>query len=605
LLFCNSYLGHMDVAAADPGLVQFRAAGGEVDYFVFAGRSGKDLIGAYTALTGRSPMPPRWAFGYWQSRAGWGAQDWALELAGRLRRDGFPLDVIHMDGWSEGDLRFAPQRFSDPEGFVKRLAAMGVKVCIWETPFVHPAWRMFRQGLDRGYFALKPDGGYYPISTWVGEGLGLLDFLNPETCRWWQDAHKPVLGMGIGAVKTDGGDTAEVPADAVFHGGYVGQEVHNLYPLLFNRCVYEGQQRLRPGLRVINWTRTGYAGIQRYPCTWGGDEPSNFDGGRTLVRAGINAGLCGIAFWSHDLGGFADGRTREYYVRSCQWGFLSPLSRIHGIAEMSAEPGITGNEPWVYGPETEAIVREYVKLRYRLLPYLYSCAHEAAATGVPIMRALPLEFPDDARAYAEDYEYMLGPALLVAPIVEPSGRADLRASRKVYLPEGQWYDYWTDKRLRGPATVTVVAPLDTLPVFVRAGAVIPYGPDIAYIAGPPAAALTVDAYAGADGAFGLVEDDGVTLRYREGQVARTALGLREARAGARRTVTVSLAAPAGRYDGMPPARPVTVRVHGLEGTVSAAVNGKPAACRRDEAGRVVVGPLGVQGPAKVAVTAEG
>lgn len=598
LLLCNSFKGQFDLAASRPDLVQFRASGGELDYFLMAAARPTAVLSAYTALTGRSPLPPRWAFGYWQSRAGWGGQKWALDLATRLRRDGFPLDVIHMDGWSDRDLRFSPQRFPDAPGFVRALRDLGVKVCIWETPFVHPDWRLFGEGLKQGYFARKPDSSsYYPVSAWVGHDLGLIDFLSPAACCWWQDAHQPVLELGIGAVKTDGGDTAEVPADAVFSGGATGHEAHNLYPLLFNRCVYEGQQRLRPDWRVINWTRTGYAGIQRYPCTWGGDEPSTFVGGRTLVRAGINAGACGIAFWSHDLGGFAHGRTAEYYVRSCQWGFLSPLARIHGIAE-NADPAISGNEPWVFGEQVEQIVRRYARLRYRLLPYLYSCAHEASATGVPMMRALPLEFPDDPATWACDYEYLLGRDLLVAPIVEESGRADLATSRRVYLPAGSWYDYWTDRVLRGPRWVTCAAPLDTLPLFVRAGAVLPCGPEVDHLDGPPDAALAVEVYARGQGSFELVEDDGETLAYRQGQVARTTLTQRESLAGGRPRTTVELAAPRGRYAGMPRQRPVVFRFHGLREGARCLVDGRATALRGEEGGRVqAVGPLTVRAAA--------
>ncbi len=602
LFFCNSFDGRFDVAASQPDLVQFSATGGEVDYFLTVSPQPAAAISAYTGLTGRSPLPPRWAFGYWQSRAGHGNQAWVKETVERLRRDGFPLDVIHVDGWSDLlRISFSPRLYPDPAELIRWMAQRGVKLCVWETPFVRPETQDFQEGLDGGFFARREDGDLYTVSTWVGKTLGLVDYLSPAACRWRQQKHFPLLEMGVAVFKTDGGDTREVPADAVFHGGYTGHEVHNLYPLLFNRCVYEGQQQARPGLRVINWTRTGYAGIQRYPCTWGGDELSTFEGGRTLIRAGINAGVGGIAFWSHDLGGFADGRTMEYYVRSCQWGFLSPLSRVHGIGD-NADNAIVGNEPWVFGPEAEDIVRRYVRLRYRLLPYLYSHAIHAWRTGVPIMRALPLESPDDPRTYACDYEYLLGRDLLVAPIYEESGREDLTATRAVYLPAGAWYDFWTDQVHHGPAEITYEAPFDTLPLFVRAGAVLPCGPDVDFIAGPPEPELTLEVYAGADGSFDLLEDDGVTLKYRDGETATTRLELYDGRAQGETSLSLAVHAPRGRYEGMVSSRPVTFRFHGVGGAATATVNGEVVQPRH-EGGVVVLGPVDVSGPLTVELTA--
>ncbi len=589
VLLCNSFRGQFDLACMRPDQVSFGAQGGELDYFIIAGEQPKQIIGRYTWLTGRSKLPPKWAFGYWQSRAGHGLPSWVTSTVTRLRESGFPLDVLHMDGWSDGDLKFSERRFKDPAGLMDWLRERNVKLCIWETPFFGKNWKLFEDALARGFFATREDGSYYSINTWMGRDQALIDFANPETCAWWQSKHIPVLNLGVGAVKTDGGDTHEVPADAHFHDGLMGHEVHNLYPLLFNRCVYEGQQRVRPGKRVINWTRTGYAGIQRYPCQWGGDEPSTFVGGRTLVRAGINAGVCGISFWGHDLGGFAYGRTMEYYVRSCQWGFLSPLARIHGMG-VNADADIKGNEPWVFGKDAEEIVRRYARLRYRLLPYIYSYAHETWESGVPIMRALPLEFPGDERAYACDYEYMLGGELLVAPIVQPSERDDLSATRSVYLPEGQWYDFWTDEKYEGPVEITYEAALETLPVFVRAGAIIPMGPDVDHIAGPPSEELTVHVYAGPSSAFYLYEDDGTTLGYADGEYAVTRIAHRTD-AGQGSLVTVS--APAGAYSGMPAQRSITVEWHGMPSGLKASANGK-AVSVSTEARVTRAGPISVK-----------
>lgn len=603
LFFCNSFDGYVDAASTSSDLVQFRSEGGEVDYFVIVGNP-KEAIGLYTWLTGRAPLPPRWAFGYWQSPATEGTQDWAIETVTRLRKSGFPLDALHMDGWNWGSsgLSFTPRRFRDGNAgareMLRWLDERGVKLSVWETPFLWPGYPPLDEALKNGYLAADRRGRPYRTTAWIGTNLGIIDFLNPRACEWWQDLHAPIIAMGVDCVMCDGGDGNEIPPDTVFGAEYSGREVHNLFPQLFSRCITEAQEKRKPDERVIIWTRTGFAGSQRYPLTWGGDEESSFEGLRILVRAGMNAGICGFPYWAQDSGGFTRNRTAEYYARSCEWGFLSPIAMILGVRE-NADPAFIGNEPWSFGPRVEEIVRKYARLRYRLLPYIYSCAVEAWETGAPMMRALPLEFPDDPRTYACDYQYMFGSAIMVAPIYEKSSAEDLSATRKVYLPRGLWYDFWTDRAYRGPAEIEYTAAFDVLPIFVRAGAIIPFGPDLDYIDGPPAAPLTVHVYPGASGEFELREDDGLSLAYRRGESARTRIRCQ----GTKRDVALRMEAPRGFYKGIPAGRPVSFRFHALPGEASVRVNSASRGFEvRRENGDLLVGPVQVRGRTEVSVS---
>jgi alpha-glucosidase (family GH31 glycosyl hydrolase) len=425
----------------------------------------------------------------------------------------------------------------------------------------------------------------------MGKGIGLVDLINPKARRWWQEQYVHPIRLGMDCMMCDGGDGQEIPWDAIFDGKYTGREVHNLYPQLFGGCVYEVQQEMKPNQRVIIWIRTGFAGSQRYPMLWGGDQDSTFNDAKTLIRAGVNAGICGFPYWAQDSGGFTPNRTKEYYSRSIQWGMMNPIAMILGDPENRNYPDIYGNEPWVFGPEIEEIVRWHVKLRYRLLPYIYSYAVKAWHSGAPMMRAMPLEFPHDEKSYACDHQYMLGSELLIAPVIEASTKPDYANTRKVYLPAGTWYDFHTDRTYQGPGEIEVNVPFDRSPMFVRAGAIIPYGPDLTHIEGPPPAELTFHIYPGDSRSFELLEDDGTTLAYQRGEIACTLIEHREYTHSKRR-VTIHL--PKGRYKGMHSVRRIRLCFHNASPTAHVVVNGKPAVTNVKN-GLLTVGPLEASG----------
>jgi alpha-D-xyloside xylohydrolase len=445
-----------------------RVADPYLDYFFIHGPSPKEIISRYTELTGRPTVPPRWSFGVWWSRCMYRNRDQVEGIVERLQELDIPGDVIHLDPlWLKGrkdkrldgcHFEWDDEAFPDPQGFVDWLGDRGFKLSLWEIPYVYNDSEMALEGEAKGYFARDPAGRpAKPLEN--PEETLLVDFTNPESIRWWQDKHRPYLKTGVAAFKPDYGEA--VPPDANFSDGRTGEQVHNLYPLLYNRAVYEVMREERG--EAMLFSRSGYAGSQRYPINWTGDAPCTWGGMAATLRAGLSLSMSGISMWSHDIGGFWNPRLFQppdptLYIRWAQFGLLSSHSRFHGVR---------GREPWYYGEKAIEVVREFAKLRQRLLPYIYSLAEEASAAGIPVVRPFLLEYPDDPQAPTVDYEYFLGPDLLVVPVMNPEGRA------LVYLPEGEWRDWWTDAVTSGPRHIRLDVPIDRLPLYARAGVEIP------------------------------------------------------------------------------------------------------------------------------------
>jgi len=534
------------------------------DAFVLAGERFTEMIRDYTALTGRSPLPPRWAFGYWQSATPSMHQARFEENIDTFARKDIPIDVLGVDPcWQQPGYQswqWSERYFPEPEKFLAKLKSMGIHLALWTCPFLARSSPLYAEATGKQYVMRDEDGQPGEIDWWMGFDSGLMDFCNPEAAAWWGEMLRPLVASGVSVLKTDGGDTNETPPDLVSVTGHSLRELHNLYPILFAKTVHEAMQRVVPDERILTWIRTGFAGIQRYPCCWGGDQDADFGGGRVLIKAGQQAGLAGIPFWSHDLGGFAGRPTEEYYVRSFQWGLLSSISRAHGSVAA----------PWEMGERAETIATQYLRLRYRLLPTLYSYAWYSHATGEPMMRALVLDYQDDPNVYQAEYQYKLGPDLLIAPVYEESGTDDLCARRQVYLPEGPWYDYWTDERLTGQQTLTALAPLDTLPVYVRAGAIIVYGPDANRASSIPDR-LNVHVYSGGNGNLTYYEDDGHSQAYLAGECATTLITALDRETD----LHVEMASSTGEFNGQPERHHLDFWVHGLDSVAGCRVNGTP------------------------------
>jgi len=447
-----------------------------LDYFFIYGPSPKEMIGRYTELTGRATVPPLWSFGVWWSRCMYRNREQVEGIVERLRELDMPGDVVHLDPlWLKGraqkrldgcHFEWDEEAFPDPEGFIKWLGERGFRLSLWEIPYVYNDSEMAREGDENGYFARDPaDGPALPLEN--PEETLLVDFTNPAAVRWWQDKHRPYLRKGVAAFKPDYGEA--VPTDAVFADGRSGEQVHNLYPLLYNKATYEVMREERG--EAMLFSRSGYAGSQRYPINWTGDAPCTWGGMAATLRAGLSLSMSGISMWSHDIGGFWNPKLFQppdptLYIRWAQFGLLSSHARFHGVR---------GREPWYYGEKAVEVVRGFAKLRYRLLPYIYSLAEEAAENGTPVVRPLVLEYPDDPVAAAIDYEYLLGSDLLVVPVMNPEGHA------LVYLPDGKWRDWWTDEVKTGPAHFRLEVPIERLPLYARASAEIPLGPEIDHV----------------------------------------------------------------------------------------------------------------------------
>jgi alpha-D-xyloside xylohydrolase len=395
----------------------------ELDLFVFLGQP-KDILDEYTDVTGKAAMPPLWSFGFWMSRITYFSQEEGLEVAQKLRDNKIPSDVLHFDtGWFETDwrcdYRFAPSRFDNPELMIDKLKDMGIKTCLWQLPYFVPKNTLFPEIIEKGLF-VKNNKGNLPYEDAV------LDFSNPATVSWYQDKIKGLLDLGVAVIKVDFGEAA--PANGIYASGRTGFYEHNLYPLRYNKVVSDITYEVT-GERII-WARSTWAGSQRYPLHWGGDPAATNTAMSASLRGGLSMGLSGFSFWSHDIGGFVSAAPEDLYRRWTPFGMLTGHVRSHG-----APP----TEPWEYGEDFMNAFRDAANLRYRLMPYIYAQAKDCTERGLPMLRALFIEFPDDPGSWLVDNQYLLGSDILVAPLFEEV------SSRDVYLPPGEWIDYQTGK----------------------------------------------------------------------------------------------------------------------------------------------------------------
>ncbi len=457
-----------DVGHARPSVLALAVADAAIDLYLVAGGTPKQRLRSYTALTGRAYVPPLWAFGYWMGRCRYHGAAEMLQVARGMRDRRVPCDVLHCDpDWLvtdrlNCDFIWNTDRFGDRATFVADLAAEQIRLSLWELPYLDPASPRYSEALEHGYLAVDADGKPVSIEntpTPDGRPRGLVDFFNPAARRWWQDLHTAALADGVAVFKTDFGEA--LPATAVPADGLPPNHAHNLYPLRYNGAVSDAVRRVT-GDQSLVWGRSGWAGSQRYPGQWGGDAESTVAGMHSTLRGGLSYALSAPGLWSHDIGGFFGTElTSPLYLRWTQFGALSPLMRAHGLRP---------REPWAFDEHTLDIARDWVRLRYSLLPYLWQVAHEAAAQGWPMLRPLSFEFPDDPVAEAVDGQFMLGSDLLVVPIFD-DGAAPVR--RRFYLPAGAWTDLLTEQTLTGPGYRDLEVPLHRMPVFVRHGTVLP------------------------------------------------------------------------------------------------------------------------------------
>ena len=485
---CSYYYKAYEVQVSDNHL----------DLFLFAGNM-KTVLGRYSRLTGLSTVPPRWAFGVWMSRNCYMTQDEVESVADRLNAEKLPCDVMHID-WAycktwDYDFAFDTRRFPDVGGMAAKLLEKGIRLSVWQLPYIKKTASTYANAEEHGYLAREADGR--TADTQAGEAV--IDFSNPEAVRWYQGLLRGLLEQGIRVIKTDFGENAQ---DVYRYHALDGKDMHNLYPLLYNKAAYEVCQEVYPGDSLV-WGRSAYAGSQRYPVCWGGDSDSDYSGMYHSLRGGLSLGLSGFPFWSHDVGGYFCTPDRRVYIRWMQFGMLSPLVRFHGTSD---------REPWAYGPEAEDIYRRYAGIRYSLAEYLYSQAGTCVVEGLPMLRALVLEYPDDPGAARIDDQYLLGSQILVAPVFSDE------PVRKVYLPEGNvWYDFFTGQCHEGGRYISREVPLDIMPIYYRGGTATPRIKPGLHINMTPPDTIIWDITPDHGRAAGEVTMEGRTLRleYRE------------------------------------------------------------------------------------------
>jgi alpha-D-xyloside xylohydrolase len=484
---------YYDLGQASVAAWQVTARADHLRAYVIVGDGIGPITQAYHRLTGAPAVPPDWSFGFWISRWGYRNRDEVMQVARRMREERIPCDVIHIDPYwmryhegHHGDLEWDESAFPDPKGMIAELQALGFRLSLWESPYVPLDSEMRAEGERKGFLLMAKDGSGPALVHGFAKPSAAVDFTNPDAVEWFKAKNRRLLEMGVAVIKTDFAE--DMPDDAVPHDGTSAEQLHNFYPLLYQRAVFEVTQEVH-GYGLI-WGRSGYAGSQRYPVHWGGDPGCTFDDMAASLRGALSWILSGAAFASFDMGGFfgiptlTDPPSPELYVRWSQMGLLFSHARAHGHT--------APREPWAYGEPALSIFRKYAQLRYRLLPYLYAAARRVAE-GVPLARPLVYDHGSDPTTWHIDDEYMLGPDLLVAPMFKARG------ARDIYLPAGPWYDYWTDQRFDGARWITYDAELETLPLFVRAGAVLPMGPDLQYANERSWDPLSFEVYLGADG----------------------------------------------------------------------------------------------------------
>jgi alpha-glucosidase len=593
IFFDNSYRTHFDFGSTSQEYAAFSAEGGEMNYYFFQGPKIPKILARYADLTGHMPMPPLWAMGNQQSRYSYYPDSVAEEVVRKYRADDLPLDVLHLDIHFMNAFRpftWDTERFPNPKGFTDRLRAQGVKVVTIVDPGIkyqpaaegrrdaasHPelapqeqSYYVYNQGQKQDFFLKRKDGRSYIARVWPGESV-FVDYTLDAAARWWGDLHRAYTDNGVAGIWNDMNEpsdfndqTGKSQMDVVTYDGgtyssYAGNR--NVFGLNEARATYQGLQRLLPNQRPYVITRAAYAGIQRYATMWAGDNRSTWEALALSLPMFMGLGLSGEPFVGSDIGGFVGRTDPELLVRWYQVGFLTPFCRNHAGIDSP------DHEPWRYGKYYEDIIRKYLKLRYRLLPFLYTALEESHRTGVPIFRPLLLNYQEDENTLAIDDEFMMANDLLVAPILKPNVTA-----RLVYLPAGVWFDYWTGARQEGGRMIRVEAPLETVPLFVRGGAILPLGPEMNYVGEKDTEPLNFEIYPDARGeaSGSLYEDDGLTEDYQKGSFRRTSVSYRRA-GGAER---VEVGAATGSY------RPATREL-------VFTVRGAAAGSKRQGSGRV-------------------
>ena len=443
----------------------FSVEGGHLDYLFFNGPTMKDVLARYTDLTGKPSLPAPWTFGLWLSTSFTTNYDEATVMSfidGMLDR-GIPLRTFHFDCfWMKGfhwtDFIWDKDVFPDPKGLLSRLKAKGLNICVWINPYVGQESAAFAEGMEKGYFIKRTNGDVWQWDMWQ-PGMALVDFTNPDACRWYQEKLRGLLTMGVDCFKTDFGE--RIPVNCVYHDGSDPEKMHNFYTYLYNKTVYDLLEQERGRGEAVLFARSATVGGQKFPVHWGGDCWSDYESMEQSLRGGLSLMMSGFGFWAHDIGGFEQTSTADVYKRWVAFGLLSSHSRLHGSSSYRV--------PWLYDDEAVDVVRTFTRLKASLMPYLYKTSVETSRTGVPTMRSMVLEFTEDKNCSYLDKQYMLGDNLLAAPIFNEESVGSF------YLPKGIWTDFFTGEMTEGGTWIEKEYDYLHLPLMVRESSIIAMG----------------------------------------------------------------------------------------------------------------------------------
>lgn len=549
----NTWRSFFDVGHDYPGRLTFGANGGDLDYYFINGPDPKSVIERYTALTGHMPLPPLWALGYNQCRYSYYPESRVRLVANEFREEKIPADVMWLDIDYQDNYKpftWNNSRFPDPQKMIADLRAQHFRVvCILDPhPKAEKGYAPYDQGIAGNYFVKNPDGSVFEGPVWPSHAADnpgrsvFPDFTNPAARRWWGTLYRGLMDDGIAGIWNDMDEpsvfdtpSGTMPLNLVFDNDgkpATGAEMHNVYGQQMSRATFEGLSQIQPGERAFVLTRASYAGGQRYAAIWTGDSASDWTALRQSLSMLLGLGMSGFPFCGSDIGGFVGAPSGELYTRWLQFGVFCPFMRSHSDSSSPSK------EPWTFGYHNEAVNRRAIELRYELLPYIYNVMEQSTETGLPALRPLVLEFPEDEHLASIDDEFFFGDNLLVAPVLREG-----LTERDVYLPKGAWYDYWTGKSFGGGETVQVPVTLDSIPMFIRAGGFIFRQPVVQSTDEMPGNDLAVLVAPATKSESYLYEDDGHTLAYRDGQSMKRHFSQRTKG----RQTTIEISAPVGSY----------------------------------------------------------
>jgi len=454
-----------EVGSEKVSKVQFSVQGECLDYFIIGGESMKEVVENYTTLTGKPALPPAWSFGLWLTTSFTTNYDEKTVnefVDGMAERD-IPLRVFHFDCFWMKDFNWCnfewdTRVFSDPKGMLKRLKEKGLKICVWINPYIGQESKLFDEGMKKGYLLKKPNGDVWQWDMWQ-PAMGIVDFTNPDACTWYSSKLKELIDMGVDCFKTDFGE--RIPTEVAYFDGSDPYKMHNYYTQIYNKVVFDTIKENVGEDEAVLFARSATAGGQQFPVHWGGDCEANYESMGESLRGGLSLCMSGFGFWSHDIGGFESTATADVYKRWVAFGLLSSHSRLHGSSSYRV--------PWLYDEEACDVVRYFTKLKCSIMPYLYNISNNASKKGIPVMRAMILEFQNDSSCTYLDRQYMLGDSILVAPIFNEDGEADY------YLPQGNWTNFISGKKYEGGRWIKETHNYLSVPMMVKENSLIATG----------------------------------------------------------------------------------------------------------------------------------